>query len=86
MLVIIRPSRLKGIVRAPASKSLMQRACAAALLSGAKCTILNPGESNDDLVALAIVKSAGADVSRENGKIIIDSRSVTKGKPVPDGV
>jgi 3-phosphoshikimate 1-carboxyvinyltransferase len=57
MKVTIQPSQLKGIVQAPASKSSMQRACAAALLAKGASTIYNPGHSNDDKAAIEIIKS-----------------------------
>ena len=54
MQVTIYPSLIDGIIQAPASKSSMQRACAAALLSKGTTTIFNPGSSNDDLAALDV--------------------------------
>ena len=60
MKVTIQPSQLKGIIQAPASKSSMQRACAAALLTKGKTIIQNPGRSNDDKAALGIIQSLGA--------------------------
>ena len=42
MKVTIHPSQLKGIIQAPASKSSMQRACAAALLSKGTSTFIIP--------------------------------------------
>jgi len=39
--VNIHPSIIQGILQAPASKSCMQRACAAALLKGGKTIIHN---------------------------------------------
>ena len=60
--VIINPSRVKGKINAPASKSSMQRACAAALLCGRTSNLLNPGDSNDDRAALSIIKQLGAEV------------------------
>ena len=60
MKVTIQPSQLKGIIQAPASKSSMQRACAAALLSKGETIIQNPGRSNDDKAALGIIQSLGA--------------------------
>jgi 3-phosphoshikimate 1-carboxyvinyltransferase len=62
MKVTIHPSQLKGIIQAPASKSSMQRACAAALLSKGTTTILNPGHSNDDKAAMEIIQKLGATV------------------------
>ena len=49
-----------GTIQAPASKSSMQRACAAALLNQAETTILNPGHSNDDKAALGVIQALGA--------------------------
>jgi 3-phosphoshikimate 1-carboxyvinyltransferase len=60
MKVTIQPSQLKGIVQAPASKSSMQRACAAAILKEGDTWIKNAGHSNDDKVALQIVSDLGA--------------------------
>ncbi len=64
MIATIYPSILKGGLYAPASKSSMQRACAAALLTNGKTTITNPGKSNDDLAALDVIQKLGAQVSR----------------------
>ena len=64
MKVTIQPSQLKGIIQAPASKSSMQRACAAALLAKGKTIIQNPGHSNDDKAALDIIQQLGAKVER----------------------
>ena len=60
MQVIVSPTFLKGTVTAPASKSAMQRACAAALLKRGKTVLHNPGVSNDDEAALDIMGKAHA--------------------------
>lgn len=62
MKVIIQPSSLKGSIQAAASKSSMQRACAAALLHKGSAVILNPGHSNDDRAALGIIQKLGAKI------------------------
>jgi 3-phosphoshikimate 1-carboxyvinyltransferase len=62
MKVTIHPSQLKGAIQAPASKSSMQRACAAALLSNGESIIHNPGHSNDDKASIEIIKILGASV------------------------
>lgn len=62
MKVIIHPSKLSGIIQAPASKSSMQRACAAALLRKGETIIHNPGHSNDDKAAIGIIKALGAEI------------------------
>jgi 3-phosphoshikimate 1-carboxyvinyltransferase len=76
MQATIQPSLLKGIIQAPASKSSMQRACAAALVSGRKSIIKNPGHSNDDKAALEILKALGCEVIIDNGELIIDSSNL----------
>jgi 3-phosphoshikimate 1-carboxyvinyltransferase len=63
MQIIIQPSILKGTVQSPASKSSMQRACAASLLSAGESIILNPGRSNDDKAALAVIEALGCHLS-----------------------
>ena len=63
MRVIVYPSKLLGEQIAPASKSSMQRACAAALLHKGKTIIHNPGHSNDDLAAMDVIQKLGAVVA-----------------------
>ncbi|AHF14171.1 3-phosphoshikimate 1-carboxyvinyltransferase [Niabella soli] len=63
MRVTIHPSQLSGSIYAPASKSSMQRACAAALLATSKVVITNPGHSNDDKAAQGIITALGATIS-----------------------
>jgi 3-phosphoshikimate 1-carboxyvinyltransferase len=74
--VTIQPSKLKGSVQAPASKSSMQRACAAALLTKGETIIHNPGHSNDDKAALGIIKALGAEVTDNGDELIIKSSGV----------
>ncbi len=74
--VTIQPSQLKGAIQAPASKSSMQRACAAALLAKGRTVIQNPGHSNDDKAALGIIQSLGATTELVNGDWQVDSYGV----------
>lgn len=76
MKAIIAPSKLKGTITAPASKSSMQRACAAALIRKGKTVLSNPGISNDDKAALNIIRQLGATYEVNGDKIIIDSSGV----------
>ena len=73
MKVSIQPSILAGNIHAPASKSSMQRACAAALVRQGKSIIHNPGVSNDDKAALSIIKEMDCVWTIENEQLIIDS-------------
>jgi len=74
--VTIGHSLLNGEIYAPASKSSMQRACAAALLRKGITNIHNPGISNDDQAALSIIESLGANVIYDGQKIIVESTGV----------
>jgi 3-phosphoshikimate 1-carboxyvinyltransferase len=77
MLVTIQPSVLSGEIQAPASKSSMQRACAAALLRVGETIIHQPGHSNDDKAALGVIQDLGAEVSRlEDGSLRVRSEGV----------
>ena len=78
----IQPSALKGAVLAPASKSSMQRACAAALLRIGETVIRHPGHSNDDKAALGMIRDLGAEVSTlPDGTLLVKSNGV-----MPNGV
>ena len=87
MVSIVHPSKLTGSQTAPASKSSMQRACAAALIHIGKTIIHNPGHSNDDLAALEVIQKLGAIVkiekqTNEKGntdRIVVNSNGV---KPI----
>lgn len=82
MIVTLYPSAIAGTIEAPASKSCMQRACAAALLTQGVHTIYNPGKSNDDLAALSIIEALGAAIIKnENGSINITSSGVRPKSP-----
>ena len=77
MIVRIQPSRLSGTIHAAASKSSMQRACAAALLTQGQTILSNPGKSNDDLAAIDVIQKLGASVEKAaNGDLIISSRGI----------
>ena len=83
MQVKIRQSNLSGSVHAPASKSSMQRACAAALVRIGKSIIRNYGKSNDDKAAIEVIKVLGARITINNEQLIIESEGV---KPVSNFV
>ncbi len=76
MKVTISPSPVSGIIRAPRSKSDMQRACAAALLHQGVTRIVDPGRSNDDLAALDVIGKLGAVVDDKGDEIFIKSDGV----------
>jgi 3-phosphoshikimate 1-carboxyvinyltransferase len=74
MTITISPAIINGTLAAPASKSSMQRACAAALLHNGVTTIHNAGISNDDKAALDIITQLGAKIYARDGYIEIISQ------------
>jgi 3-phosphoshikimate 1-carboxyvinyltransferase len=74
MTTIVSPSIINGTLAAPASKSSMQRACAAALLHKGTTHIHNAGISNDDKAALDIIQQLGATVGFKSDYIEIVSK------------
>jgi len=73
----VTPSTITGTITAPASKSSMQRACAAALIRNGETVIVNPGVSNDDVAAIDVIQKLGAVVTKlDNGNLHIVSSGV----------
>ena len=78
MIVTINPSVISGNVHASASKSSMQRSCAAALISNGQTIISNAGNSDDDLAALDVIQKLGATVTPlENNQLLIKGSNFT---------
>jgi 3-phosphoshikimate 1-carboxyvinyltransferase len=77
MIVHIKPTTVSGHINAPASKSSMQRACAAALLYKGTTNISNPGKSNDDLAAIDVIQKLGAKViTNDDGSLQVQSNGI----------
>ncbi len=72
MEITVHPSNLKGIVEAPPSKSLTQRAIAAGLLANGTTVIRNPSFCNDSLAAISMAEALGARVWKESSSITIE--------------
>ncbi len=83
MKAIISPSFINGTIQVPASKSAMQRACAAALIRKGKTVLHNPGRSADDLAALGIITQLGATTIEVDENIEIESHGVN---PISDTI
>ena len=79
MRAIVYPGKITGEQIAPASKSSMQRACAAALLHVGETIISNPGHSNDDLAAIDVIQKLGATIVQTPTQLIVSSDGV---KPI----
>jgi 3-phosphoshikimate 1-carboxyvinyltransferase len=83
MEATLSPSALSGVYTPPASKSAMQRACAAALLRNGTSILHNPGRSEDDRAALDIIQRLGAGVSDRDETIEIRSAGIN---PASDSI
>ncbi len=83
MQASISPSTIQGSITIPASKSAMQRACAAALIKGGKTILSNPGISADDIAALEIIQQLGSIVTKNGEELIIESIGV---KPISNTI
>lgn len=68
----LSPSKIHGTITAPASKSMMQRAIAAALLSPSPSLISNATYSNDSRAALEVIRALGAGVEVDGQKISVN--------------
>ena len=82
---IVAPSPVKGTVIAPASKSMSQRAIAAAVLADGESTIINPSYCDDSLAAMSIAVGLGAKVDPGTHEIIIKGAGELKEKKLNCG-
>jgi 3-phosphoshikimate 1-carboxyvinyltransferase len=72
------PSEVKGSIKAPASKSMTQRAIAAALLAEGQSKIHNPSYCDDSLAAMSIAAGLGARVEPEKDVLTIEGSALLK--------
>ncbi|MCX6209327.1 MAG: 3-phosphoshikimate 1-carboxyvinyltransferase [Bacteroidetes bacterium] len=72
-VITVVPSLVSGTIKISPSKSYSQRAAAVALLKGGKTTLENYGKSNDETVALEIIKALGASIIIDGSKVVIQS-------------
>jgi 3-phosphoshikimate 1-carboxyvinyltransferase len=74
----LQPSALKGTVNAPSSKSMTQRAIAAALLADGQSIIHNPSYCDDSLAAMSIAVGLGARVEPQVNMLKIFGSAILK--------
>jgi 3-phosphoshikimate 1-carboxyvinyltransferase len=74
----VEPSEVKGQIKAPSSKSMTQRAIAAALLADGQSTIFNPSYCDDSLAAMSIACGLGAKLDPKPGELIIKGGRILK--------
>lgn len=82
---LISPSRIEGRVEAPASKSMMQRAVAAALLAEGKTVLYHPSFCNDALSALRVSEQLGASIQRGDSTVTVEGGGVPGGNTLNCG-
>ena len=68
---LIKPSVIKGKIKAPASKSMMQRAIATALLAEGKTVLHNPSFCDDSVSSLDVARCLGAEIVRRKDFVVI---------------
>ncbi len=81
----VEPSFINGQIKSPPSKSMTQRAVAAAILAEGRSTIINPSYSDDSLAALSIAVGLGAKVYPGENQVIIDGCREVKEKKLNCG-
>jgi 3-phosphoshikimate 1-carboxyvinyltransferase len=74
----VDPSGLRGTVKAPSSKSMTQRAIAAALLADGQSIINNPSYCDDSLAAMSIAVGLGARIEPAPDRLIVDGTGKLK--------
>ncbi|MGD0755140.1 MAG: 3-phosphoshikimate 1-carboxyvinyltransferase [Bacteroidales bacterium] len=74
----LEPSAIKGTINAPASKSMTQRAIAAALLADGQSIIHNPSYCDDSLAAMSIAVGLGARVEPQVNELKINGSAILK--------
>lgn len=78
MDTIIVPSEVSGNIKAPPSKSMTQRALAAALLADGQSIIINPSGCDDSIAARNIASALGAEIKTESNHLIINGSGKIK--------
>jgi len=81
----VEPSSVKGEIKAPPSKSMTQRAIAAAILADGQSLLLNPSYCDDSLAAMSIAVSLGARVEPQADKMKITGSGELKEKKLNCG-
>jgi 3-phosphoshikimate 1-carboxyvinyltransferase len=74
----IEPSTIEGTISAPTSKSMTQRAIAAALLADGESIILNPSYCDDSLAAMSMAVGLGARVEPQVNEMKIVGSAILK--------
>ena len=85
MNVRVHASTVAGTVAAPASKSAMIRAVAAALLATGRTVIRNPSRCDDARAALTVARALGARVAVRRDRVTVTGGLTLAGTPLDCG-
>ena len=75
MIAVFKPSRLRGSVAAPPSKSMTHRYLIGAALSGQTCTLTGVDYSEDILATIDCLRALGAQVITDGDTVTVDPRT-----------
>ena len=71
MKKLVKHSVIKGKIKAPASKSMMQRAIAAALLAHGETVLHNPSFCDDSLSSMNVATCLGSKIEKNKNTVLI---------------
>lgn len=71
MKKLVKHSVIKGKIKAPASKSMMQRAIAAALLAHGETVLYNPSFCDDSLSSMNVATCLGSKIEKNKNTVLI---------------
>jgi 3-phosphoshikimate 1-carboxyvinyltransferase len=83
MIKEIVSEKISGTLRAPASKSVAQRAIAIAAMAEGTSRITSTGDSDDVMAAIRVCRALGVDVQR-NGDVLVITGGISKGEKTLD--
>lgn len=75
---ILSSKRIRGEIDVPADKSITHRMIFFAAMANGKCEIENPLMADDTLKTIDLVKSVGAEVEYDNGKLSIEMKKIVE--------
>jgi 3-phosphoshikimate 1-carboxyvinyltransferase len=79
-MIHIEPGPVRGRLRAPASKSHLQRLILAASLADGESRILDPGHSADGQACLGVIRAMGAGVAQEGNLLRISGGAAPRSR------
>ena len=74
MFVTIQPSKLKGTISAPTSKSMAHRYLIGAAVSGQRCVLTGMDDSEDILATIDCLRALGATVTTDGTTVTVDPK------------